>query len=1122
MTPERHRLLTELLEELLALSPDERSTRLDRHRDDDPELVERAEALLRHERGDEDDDLLDSLGGWSRDLLAARLSHEEGVRLPERLGRYLLREELGRGAFGVVHRAHDEQLNRDLALKISDPDLALVDEWHARFVREAELLAKLVHPNVAAIHDLGRDETTGRVFLAMQHVEGVTLRDHLKAHGPLSVSETRELGLQLASAMTAAQERQVVHCDLKPENLMLTHDARGRAWLTILDFGLARVLYGLSGSSPRGGTPSYMSPELWDLDRAVDHRSDLWSCGVVLFECLTGQRPFTGDGDALRRAIETSEPPWHLLPDDVPESLEGLLRHCLAKSPARRLDSFLELGRMLETLPTESPPPRPRSGRRLLVVALTSLVVMTSALGLGARWREQQRESTVERLLQQAEVALEDDDAQLAALLAREARLVSPDDSVSEQLARALVRVSSTPRVVLDGHEGPLRMGAWHPDGDRIVTVSRDGTAIVWSRDGRRLTTLAGGGGEVYFATWNPSGTQLVTTSADGKARAWDDDGRLLATLDGRHADRLHHGAFSPDGSRLVTVAYDGGSNLWDAERHVLVRSLERRPGRIFRIEWSPDGTRFVTAGDDGAWTWSRDGLPLLHLDDHERAVLLASWDPRGELLVTTSEDGSARLWDNEGRLLRVMDDHDGKVTWADWSPDGERIATSSSDHSARTWRRDGSAEHHLVGHEDELWHLSWSPDGSRLATFSNDGTARTWDRHGSGLTVLRGHRDAVHGSDWSPDGRSLLTVSADGTALAWSPALGESTILTSSSSLIHVGEWMADGTGILTWSRNGRVRLHDVEGRERLVLDHVGLRACALHPAGDRIATSSSDGSTRIWGPTGRLLHELTTTDPISALSWSPVGDLLLTRSANEVATWTATGRRRHGFPGHQARLGGVLWSPDGRRVLTLDGSLARIWTSSGEPLGLLRGHDGRAHAAAWHPTEPQVATAGQDGTVITWEVTTGSQLRRLVHSDPVRALAWSPDGELLATASHDTVRLWPRGDASLHVLTGHADRVSAVAWSPDGRRLLTTSHDGTSRTWDREGRLLSVHAEHAAAVRGGAWSPDGERVVTWAHDHVARLWTPSPIWEQVETLVDRDLSDEECARYELPCAER
>jgi serine/threonine-protein kinase len=305
------------------------------------------------------------------------------------LGHYRVVEKIGAGGMGEVYRAHDERLDRDVALKVLPPGTLADASARKRFRKEALALSRLNHPNIATVHDF--DTQDGTDFLVTEYIPGMTL-DSMLGRGPLAQEEIVRLGLQMAAGLAAAHEQDVVHRDLKPANIRVTPDAR----LKILDFGLARILHG--DVSPTAvtaetftetravvGTLPYMAPEQLR-GQPADARSDIWSFGVVLYEMASGARPFRGEtGFELSSAILTQSPPP--LPSRVPTEVQAVIARCLQREPARRYQRAGELRAALEAIQAGTVAPwaswRYRlARRRWLVLAVALLVTVAVVVGL--------------------------------------------------------------------------------------------------------------------------------------------------------------------------------------------------------------------------------------------------------------------------------------------------------------------------------------------------------------------------------------------------------------------------------------------------------------------------------------------------------------------------------------------------------------------------------------------------------------------------------------------------------------------------------------------------------------------------------------------------------------------
>ena len=303
----------------------------------------------------------------------------------QRLGHYRITAEIGAGGMGVVYRAHDEQLDRDVALKVL-PECSLADEAaRKQFHKEALALAKLNHPNVATVFEFGSQ--AGMDFLAMELITGSSLRERLR-EGPLNEKEIIRLGAQLSEGLAAAHEQGIVHRDLKPGNVMITPEGR----LKILDFGLAKLVRpgpvtdltadSTMNTSTVSGTLPYMSPEQLR-GQAVDARSDIYAAGVVLYEMASGQRPFPqSQGAELIGAIlhQPPEPLTKRIRNAAP--LERVIEKALEKEPSRRYQTARELSVALEGLTVA-----PKRGFRKAYAGGALIIVLVVGLAFGFNFR---------------------------------------------------------------------------------------------------------------------------------------------------------------------------------------------------------------------------------------------------------------------------------------------------------------------------------------------------------------------------------------------------------------------------------------------------------------------------------------------------------------------------------------------------------------------------------------------------------------------------------------------------------------------------------------------------------------------------------------------------------------
>src|SRR5262249_13212325 len=308
------------------------------------------------------------------------------IMIGQQLGPYEITALLGKGGMGEVYLARDTKLKRGVAIKTLPDEFSRDPDRVSRFQREAEVLASLNHPNIAAIYDL--EEAGGSRYLVLELVEGETLADRIQ-RGPIPVEEALDIAKRICEALEAAHEKGIVHRDLKPANVKITPHGN----VKVLDFGLAKATENssantmesysptiMSGSMPGVilGTAAYMSPEQ-ARGHAVDKRADIWSFGVVLYEMLSGRRLFEGEAFSdILAALLMKEPEW----DRVPTKAYHLLRSCLEKDPRRRLRDIGDAWRLIEQAPEA---PAPKSALPWVVATLLTIV---AAVALWGWWRE--------------------------------------------------------------------------------------------------------------------------------------------------------------------------------------------------------------------------------------------------------------------------------------------------------------------------------------------------------------------------------------------------------------------------------------------------------------------------------------------------------------------------------------------------------------------------------------------------------------------------------------------------------------------------------------------------------------------------------------------------------------
>ena len=696
-----------------------------------------------------------------------------------RVGSYEVIDTLGAGGMGEVYRARDSKLGREVALKVLPDQFVSDADRLARFLREAQLLASLNHPNIAHIH--GLEESAASRALVMELVEGVTLAERI-ANGPLPLEEASPIARQIAEALEAAHERGIVHRDLKPANVKVRDDGS----VKVLDFGLAKALDPAAVSpaisqSPTLsvhatqagiilGTAAYMSPEQ-ARGKSVDSRTDIWAFGVVLFEMLAGRRPFDGDevSDTLASVLKT-EPHWELLPGNLPAPMLRLLRRCLEKDRRQRLQHIGDA--RLELAETERPEPVAQNrtglrGRERAVWVLLLAVAVAFAAFAGSRYaaRPESPEMRVEVSTPDAPItffALAPD-GQSIAYSARSER--------GQQIwVRNLASTSARPIRGTEGGEFPF----WSPDGAhlwffanyRLKRISVDGGTA--TTIGRALTPAGG--------SWGPDGTILFVPADNGPVFATSETGAEPRRVTPARPIATRLPQFLPDGRRFLFFASSGieppgvyvGQLGSDEISHVLGTDWPALyvPGHLVFVR---DSTLFAQQFDSNSLELS--GPPQKLADDVTGGLFAASIavSASGTIGYRTGPGGRAprhvTWFDRSGKRLQEVGDEGGFVSNPSLSPDGRQLAVQrTTGGNVDIWIIDleRNLSNRLTSHPAVESLPLWSPDGAQLAigqSVTDGGPAvlrldRPSELTSLGITGVPGTKILT---DWSRDGRFMM-----------------------------------------------------------------------------------------------------------------------------------------------------------------------------------------------------------------------------------------------------------------------------------------------------------------------------------------------------------------------------
>lgn len=982
---------------------------------------------------------------------------QRGPRIGEPIryfGDYELLEEIARGGMGVVYKAKQMNLNRTVALKMILAGQFAREEDVLRFHTEAEAAASLDHPGIVPIFEIG--EHAGQHYFSMGYIEGESLAQKV-AGGPLPPREAADLVRQVCDAMAYAHERGVIHRDLKPANVLI--DPNGRPKVT--DFGLAKRTdadSNLTGTGQILGTPAYMPPE--QASGSIDQLgplADIYSLGAILYCLLTGRPPFQAANpmDTLAQVLAHEPVAPRALNSEVPRDLETICLKCLSKEPRKRYASALstsaDLNRFLNGEPIQARP----VGR------------------LERSWRWCQRNRAVATMTGVA-----------AAFL-------------------VLGTIASIYFAIEAKHEAANAISAQkyaeHKSAEAIAEKERANfqTALALAQESkaeRRLYTNQIASAQREWENKNAQGAWQHLNECRWDCRGWEHDYLYTLFTTGSfelqgHLSAVTSVAFSPDGRRIVSGSMEDATvRIWDTNAQREEFTLKGNQAYNARVAFSPDGNLVASTGKADVKLWDvSTGKEVLSIKSNRASCL--AFSPNGSQLVTNRfGSGELTVWDlATGKTAFTLPGLSNSIRCVSFNGDGTKIVSGSDKGELTIWDAgDGNSPMKLEDHEHAIFDVAFSPDETTIIRGSWGGGIKGWDVASRKEMFTLDATSYVSSVTFSPDGTKIVSSGAKGIKV-WNAASGElSDELAGHANVVWSVEYSPDGTQIVSGGDDKSLRVWEsAKPRPSIALERHRKPVLRLtqNLAGTRMASVSGDGVVKLWdGTSGQEI--LVIQSP--SLSIHP----------NDPNSY---------YGGYT-----VAFTADASRIITAGTRVpVKVWNAeTGESLNQFS----LQHSVVDPPTVSAdgkwVAARDRSGTMSVHEATTG-RLHQSVstgHKDGILCLAFSPDGERIATAGRREMKVWNLRTGTQEFATSvQRDQISGIDFNRDGSRIAGALGT-TLKVWDANAGLELLTLEgHTAGVRYVEFSPDDRRIMSSANDAI-KLWDAAT-GDEVISLSTKDL---------------
>jgi eukaryotic-like serine/threonine-protein kinase len=1038
--------------------------------------------------------------------------------------RYFIEYEVGHGGIGKVSRAHDQRLQRHVAIKELIKDNF---DSRERFLREALLTARLQHPAIVPIYDVGV-RSNGEIFYSMKLISGKPLDEIIQEkktfHERLALLPHV---LLIAEALAYAHSQQVIHRDLKPNNILIGEFGE----TFVIDWGSAKDLKQLDLLQPTPkpltsiellaimestktpdltvegtviGTPAYMPPEQ-ALGLAANESSDVYALGAILYHLLVGKPPIRDkEKPMIQQVQECSFVPLQEAQPKTPDDLLAIIQKAMSKEQRDRYPSALSFAEDLRKFQNGQLVDAykyslvqrffkyAKKRKQAFAVGATATLLMITGGTVSIRSIVQEQRATQKSLnnliLMQARNELEHNPANSISWI----KLLPRDYegfSIARMIASDAIRRGIP--IALNGHQKQLQDISYSHNGAWIGSAGSDGTIHIWNTKSYQEKIFAAAG-EAINLEFSRDDTLIVGSYSDGAVRVWDvASGALITSLKG-HQGRVVYCAFSPDTKLLASSGEDKKVYLWDLEtqeRRLIFQSEQL----IENVKFSPDGKTLAAAIWENENTSTinvyslqdqtldkinlpeptptpKNVLPPEDLPPSPNLQLLTvEFSPNGNYIVAAGYAGDLFLYNQETKILQKLSGHAGIVNSLSFSPDETQLASGGQDKTVRIWDTKTGAETKVYkGHVGGIRALTFSHNGQFLASAGGDKTVQLWDLPNNQHRILRRHEDIVSSLSFSLDDKILASGGYDSLLLLWEVEPSDRRLLFQQEELIAAVAISGDGSLIaaqkeeklLIWSIQELKIKTSIDFKNKII-------SLAFSPDQSHLAVSDDKG----------LIHLFNIKKEPEKINKPDKPD-----------------------KNHRDIVQKLLFIDNTTLASASNDHSIRIWNLTSGAVSILDGHSDYVTSLAAAPNH-QLLSVSLDKSLKIWDLQKNTLLRSINLGEVGFDVSLSNDALLVAVSTNSSaIRIWKLFDLLNNkkpnptLLEGHNDQTTKVAFVGEAHLLISGSADNTLRLWDVDNQESSMLVGHTGLISGLSVAREANIFVSSSVDGSVRIW-----WEKV-----------------------